>query len=157
MREFGGRQFASGTAGQLHNHEIAAINPQAFFYNLWSCTAMDFSSDGFIGGEYVFGSDLGLLAVGSAKVGAMWNQTPYYYMALGEGETFGDAWHSWWTLVAEGGFSEDEIDWHYGMTMIGDPLLTTQIHRPDVPEPAALALLAAGAAAVRRRRTRTPT
>ena len=37
---------------------------------------------------------------------------------------------NWWTMRAAYGFSEYEKDWYYGMTLLGDPLLTTQAFVP---------------------------
>ena len=67
----------------------------------------------------------------------------------------GEAWLEWWAQRARGGFSTGETDWHYGMVLLGDPLLVTQAHLP-IPEPATLGLLGAGAllAATRRRAPR---
>lgn len=91
-----------------------------------------------MGGEYVFGTNLGLLAVGSTKTGSKLAFDDYYY-PLGEGATFGDAYLAWWTARAAGGFSDYEKDWHYGMTLLGDPLLTTQAF--VIPEPGSAVLM----------------
>ena len=99
-------------------------------------------------GEYVFGTDMGLLAVGSTKNGSMLSFGDYFG-PLGQGETFGDALLNWWLARAEDGLDSTERDWHYGITMLGDPLLLTQ---EFIPEPTCLLLLAAAAAAALRRR-----
>jgi len=136
--------------GYFLNEDLAGTDPNVLFYNLYACSGARYDTDGFIAGEYVFGTDMGLLAVGSTKTGSML-EFDDYFGPLGEGETFGEAWLNWWTMRAQGGFSESEKDWHYGMTLLGDPLLVTQEYLP-IPEPATLTLLAAGAALLLRRR-----
>jgi hypothetical protein len=131
------------TGGYLYNSQIADWNPQAFFYNLFNCSNANYESQGYMGGEYIFGTDTGLFAVGSTKTGSMLDFN-YYYDPLGQGATFGEAYLDWWQALAADGFSSNEMDWHYGMTIIGDPLLRTQAFA--VPEPASLALLVAGLA-----------
>jgi hypothetical protein len=131
--------FATG--GYLYSSQIADWNPQAFFYNLFCCSSANYESQGYIGGEYVFGTGKGLFAVSSTKTGSMLNFNDYYD-PLGEGATFGEAYLDWWQAQAADGFSSSEIDWHYGMTIVGDPLLRTQAFA--VPEPASLMLLLVG-------------
>jgi hypothetical protein len=126
------------TGGYLYNSQIADWDPQAFFYNLFNCSNANYESQGYMGGEYIFGTDKGLFAVGSTKTGSMLNFNDYYD-PLGQGATFGEAYLDWWQALAADGFSTSEIDWHYGMTIIGDPLLRTQAFA--VPEPASLMLL----------------
>ena len=138
-------------AGSFESGDVAAVGPEALFYNLFACSNADYTTEGYLAGEYVFGSDVGLLAVGSSKVGSMLSLGDYFG-PLGAGEPFGEAWLSWWEARAVHGFNVTERDWHYGMTMIGDPLLTRQRFLP-IPEPATLGLLAAlGAVLLRRRR-----
>ena len=136
------------TGGDVFNHELEGLDPQALFYNLFACLNASYTDSGYMAGEYVFGTDMGLLAVGSTKNGSMMNFDDYFE-PLGQGETFGEAWLNWWLARAAGGFDSTERDWHYGMTMLGDPLLLTQ---EFIPEPAGLLLLAVGGAAILRRR-----
>lgn len=128
------------TGGKTYNYELEAINPKVLFYNLYACSNARFTSDGYMAGEYVFGNDFGLVAVGSTKVGGMQNFRNYFH-PLGEGDTFGQALENWWLETANYGFDGSEQDWYYGMTIIGDPLLVTQEY---IPEPASLSLLAVG-------------
>ena len=136
------------TGGTVTSSELAAANPQALFYNLFACASGDFTRSGYIGGEYVFGTVRGLLAVGSTKSGGMLSDGPYY-QALGEGDTFGQAFLDWWGAKAADGIDGGEQDWHYGMTIIGDPTLVAQHF---IPEPATLLMVALAAAAIARRR-----
>jgi len=136
------------TGGDVTAAELEGIDPQVLFYNLFACSNADFAAVGYMGGEYVFGTDKGLLAVGSSKTGSMQGFSDYFD-PLGAGDTFGEAWENWWQKRAAGGFTTSETDWLYGMTMLGDPLLLTQEY---IPEPASIALLAAGAALILGRR-----
>ncbi len=139
----------------MYNTELAGVDANALFYNLFACSNADFSVNGYMAGEYVFGTDKSLLAVGTTKTGSML-EFDDYFRPLGEGATFGEAWLDWWTARAAGGFSNYEKDWHYGMAMLGDPLLRTQAYLP-IPEPATVGLLAAcGVFLLRRRRTSRP-
>jgi uncharacterized protein (TIGR03382 family) len=124
----------TGSGGIVYNSQLEGVDPQAFFYNLFACSNARFTSDGYMAGEYVFGTDQGLLSVGSAKTGGML-EFDDFYGPIGLGETFGDAWLNWWNERALNGFSQYETDWHYGMVMIGDPLLVTQPFLPDLPVP----------------------
>jgi hypothetical protein len=133
------------TGGYLWNSEIQAWDPKAMFYNLFCCSNARFDTSGYMGGEYVFGTDYGLVAIGSAKTGSMLD-FDYYYDPLGQGATVGEAFESWWQAEAQG--LEDQTtreDWFYGMTVIGDPTLRTQAY--PVPEPSTLWLLTAAVAA----------
>ena len=120
--------FEGGGGGNTHNSEIQGLNPDILFYNLFACSNARFTSNGYMAGEYVFGTDAGLLSVGSTKTGAM-QQFYQYYNPLGDGEVFGDAWQAWFDAIAAYGFSASEKDWYYGMTMVGDPLLATQAYQ----------------------------
>jgi hypothetical protein len=141
-----------GAGGYTLNSELEDLNHQTFFYKLFACKNADYTYEGYMGGEYVFGTNLGLLAAGSTKNGGML-AFDSYYLRLGLGTTFGEAMLHWWQQRANGGFTDSEIDWHYGMTLVGDPMLKMQ--QFDLPEPATLAILALGGAVVickRRRR-----
>jgi hypothetical protein len=89
-------------------------------------------------GEYVFGTNYGLLSVGSAKTGSMLDFDDYY-KPLAAGKTFGDAYKDWWTYETASGVSSYQLDWFYGMTTIGDPTLRMQAF--NVPEPTSAAML----------------
>jgi hypothetical protein len=80
-----------------------------------------------MGCVYVFGTQTGLAAVGSTKSGAML-QFNQFYAPLGQGDTFGTAMFKWWEYIQQGGFSQSEMYWHLGMTILGDPTIVPAMH-----------------------------
>jgi len=141
-------------SGTVYNSDLLALDPQVLFYHLFACSAARYTDFGYIAGEYVFGAGAGLVAVGSTKTGSIMSHImDDYFEPLGDGDTFGDAMESWWQIAVDpDGHTDTERAWYYGMTTIGDPTLVTQ---PYVPEPATVAILAAGLAGLLRRRPKT--
>ena len=114
--------------GTYFNFEIFPLNPRAFFYNLFSCSATRFVENDDIGNSYLYYSDYGLLVVGSTKTGAMYGYYEDFYGPLASGRTFGDAFKHWMTLHAEG-----DPGWNYGLCLLGDPTLTIIHSRASSP------------------------
>jgi hypothetical protein len=128
--------------------------PPSRFYNLFACSNARFTSNWCMGCVYVFGTQTGLAAVGSTKSGAML-QFNQFYGPLGQGDTFGTAMFKWWEYIQQGGFSQVEMYWHLGMTILGDPTIVPAMHFLSVegtPAPTPLLLIGpnpvSGAAAV---------
>jgi hypothetical protein len=148
----GGHAFKIGsewTGGSVYSSDIAGLDPQILFYNLFCCSNANYEATWYMGGEYLFGTSKGLVAVGSTKTGSMLNFDDYYD-PLGQGKTFGQSLLAWWQAQAsDGTYSNYYKDWFYGMTLLGDPLLLTQQY---IPEPATLSLLALGTLTLLRRR-----
>ena len=113
------------TGEYTYSNELDALDPDILFYNLFACKNALYTATDYMAGEYVFGTDSGLLAVGTTKTGSML-EFEDYYDPIAVGETFGEAWLDWWLARAAGGFTQSEQDWHYGMTMLGDPTLMMQ-------------------------------
>ncbi|MBN1211298.1 MAG: hypothetical protein JXA92_01865 [candidate division Zixibacteria bacterium] len=107
-----------------YNSEVVNIDPRAHFYNLFACSNSRYIEAENMGGWYVFRDDNGLASIGSTKTGAML-QFGYFYQPFGQGKTIGESFKDWFTVIAGGGFSIDELCWHYGMTLQGDPTLRT--------------------------------
>ena len=108
-------------------NDIYNIRPVAQHYNLFCCSAAQYTYDDYLAGWYVFNiGDYGLTAIGSAKTGSMLNYEDFY-PALAFGVPFGEAFR-WWFSV----WGESARDWFYGMTLIGDPLLKPFSHMIDV-------------------------
>ncbi|MCK5132564.1 MAG: hypothetical protein KAR40_10495 [Candidatus Sabulitectum sp.] len=114
-------------------------NPPSRFFNLFACSNCRFTSTWCMGCAYVFGTDYGLAAVGSAKSGAMlWFS--HFYTPLGDGASFGEAYKAWWNYIIAGGFTPSEQYWHLGMVVLGDPTIMPAMHmlgiEDDTPAPA---------------------
>lgn len=100
--------------------------PNAYFYNLFACSNARFTQADYMAGWYIFdkagGSTCnGLAAVGSTKTGSMLF-FENFYGPMGAGKSIGDAFVDWWKAL---GPDHDlgERQWHYGMTLLGDPTL----------------------------------
>jgi hypothetical protein len=122
-------------------NELNATLRRGHFYNLFDCSAARYVDNNFLGGMYTIASPYGLGAVGSTKTGAMGVFEVYYAnlsgalrqqdagfesdwdVLVGQKQTFGTAFLKWFRYIAKGGFSLGEMQWHYGMTYIGDPTL----------------------------------
>jgi hypothetical protein len=106
----------------ITNSEVQSIDPLAYFYNLFACSHARFTSGNYSAGWYTFNADYGLAAIGSTKSGSMLS-FQYFYQPFGQGKTIGESFLDWFTAIASGGFDPWELNWHYGMTLIGDPTL----------------------------------
>jgi hypothetical protein len=105
--------------------EVKAIDPVAYFYNLYACSNARYTSLNYMAGWYVFCQAYGLAALGSTKTGSML-EFDDFYPSLGEQEPIGEAYYDWFIAQAEYGFEDWEQCWYYGMTLIGDPTLRIQ-------------------------------
>lgn len=113
--------------GYTYIAELYAIKPKALFYNLFACSNARFTETDYMAGWYAFmDNPYGVAAVGSAKTGGMLHFDDFY-RPLGGGEPLGVAFRYWLAKWADAD-GETSRDWHYGMTLIGDPTLRT---RPD--------------------------
>ena len=107
---------------RLFYHQVADAPPGALFYNLFACSAARFTEDNFLGGAYLFNDSARALAVtGSTKTGSMLDFAPFY-APLGENRTLGEAFLEWFQSFAPYEFWE--TCWHYGMVLLGDPMIT---------------------------------
>lgn len=114
--------------GSLSNLQIWNAAPHAYFYNLFACSSSRFTQTNNLGVVYVFNpSPTCLASVGSSKTGSML-VFHNFYTPLAEGETLGEAFRLWFESLAP--YSADEIHWHYGMCIIGDPLIRPRVQPP---------------------------
>ena len=108
---------------------VKAVPPQALLYNLFCCSACRYTDLDQLGGAYIFNSSPRSLAVvGSTKTGAMLVFSEFY-RPLGDRKCVGQALKEWFRALAP--YSQSEVFWHLGMTVIGDPLVTLK-NRPPV-------------------------
>lgn len=136
--------FKIGSAwsgGSVDASQLMNTYKRAHFYNLFNCSGARFTTDNFFGGIYVFGNPYGLGAIGSTKTGSMLAFDVYYAnlagklraedsgmahdwdVVVGKKATFGTAYLKWFRYIAKNGLSQDEVNWHFGMTYLGDPTL----------------------------------
>ncbi|HDS01724.1 MAG TPA: hypothetical protein ENO07_06860, partial [candidate division Zixibacteria bacterium] len=111
--------------GETDVTEVKAIDPVAYFYNLFACSNARYTSMNYMAGWYVFCQDYGLAAFGSAKTGSML-EFDDFYPSLGQQKPIGEAYFDWWNAQSEYGYEDWEKCWYYGMTLIGDPTLRIQ-------------------------------
>jgi hypothetical protein len=115
-----GHAFTRG--GWVSNWDIIAAVPHAMFFNLFCCSSLRFTTQDFLGGAYIYNTSQTTLAViGSTKTGSML-EFYAFYQPFGSFESFGESFRQWFNFLAP--YSNDEIAWHYGMTIAGDPFLT---------------------------------
>ncbi len=107
--------------------------PPSRFYNLFACSNARFTSNWCMGCTYVFGTETGLAAVGSTKSGAML-QFAQFYIPLGDGASFGEAYQEWWDYIISGGFTPSEQYWHLGMVVLGDATIMPAMHMLGIEE-----------------------
>lgn len=119
--------------GAVYMDDIRNVSSKAVGYNLFACSACDFTQP-CLGNAYLFHpSEKSLVAVGSTKIGSML-QFYAFYQPLGQNKPMGQAYREWFNWIAP--FSSYEISWHYGMTLLGDPLIRLN---PDIPNHGPLA------------------
>jgi hypothetical protein len=107
--------------GLAYNYDIQATIPHAMFYNLFCCSTLRFTTSNFLGGAYIYDTSLTSLAViGSTKTGSMLTFHAFY-QPFGTFECFGEAFRQWFNYLAP--YDDEELAWHYGMTIAGDPFL----------------------------------
>ena len=114
-----------GSGGKTNVEEVVAIDPAAYFYNLFACSNARYIEYNYMAGWYIFCQEYGLAALGSTKTGSMLD-FDYFYAPFGEGKPIGEAFRDWFAMIADYGFDEWETCWFYGMTLIGDPTLVRQ-------------------------------
>lgn len=101
--------------------------PKAYYHNLFACSNAKYTSANYMGGWYIFDNSksnkcYGLVAVGSTKTGSML-YFENFYGCLGKGMSIGEAMVEWWKCLGST-HETNEIHWHYGLTILGDPTLT---------------------------------
>ena len=124
-------KIPGGFGGTVMAPEISAVGPETVFIQLFSCSNCRWTEPNCLGNWYLFGTDYGLLAIGSTKTGSMLDFQEFYG-PIGAGKCPGYAFKVWFTSVGIW-----DIDWHYGCVLLGDPTLMPLsgrgIHSTAVP------------------------
>ena len=80
------------------------------------------SSQGYLGGAYLFNQGKTLAIVGSTKTGGMLGTNTFY--SFFPNMSIGDAFLNWWNNYYGNYHSSYTISWSYGMTILGDPTIS---------------------------------
>lgn len=119
--------------GELSTAAVRELPPCALGYNLFCCSGARFTETNFLAGSYVFNQgSKPLVVVGSSKTGSMLDFL-YFYQPLGENKPIGVAFKTWFAAVAP--YDNDDLSWFYGMSLIGDPLISFRNNDPSMPAP----------------------
>jgi hypothetical protein len=100
--------------------KAAAIKP--LFYNLYCCQAGKFTLPDCLATSYLFSGSTLAVVTSTRNNGGM-TMNHFFYVPLGRGECFGEAFKKWWTPNYE---NLHGPQWNYsmGVSLQGDPLLT---------------------------------
>ena len=115
----------------LYNSELQTAAMNCLFYVPFSCSNSRYVEPDYMGGWYIFGENsFGLSVIGSTKSGSL-----YYggemFGSLSEGNCIGEGFRSWFAEQAP--YSDDNISWFYGLTVLGDPTLRPPDTAPPAP------------------------
>ncbi|ANT63674.1 hypothetical protein AYJ57_24675 (plasmid) [Salipiger sp. CCB-MM3] len=130
-----GLSISSPGGGLVFSADVVDLNAQPAFINLFNCSSADFTQWSNLASTYVFLSDGVLNTVGSTKTGSMLNFADFY-RPQSAGLTLGQSFLDWFEMHAA---ATDEpaldwkVDWHYGMTMQGDPTMGPSVLRAILP------------------------
>lgn len=128
-------KYAGGTRWDwFYANTIPALNPQACFYNLFACSNVRFTENGYCGGMYVFRTATGLAAIGSTKTGSML-EFQDFYLPLADGLPMALAFRDWFYWRTVDGIEPWERSWFYGMTLVGDGLLKPRVPAGTMEQP----------------------
>jgi len=112
--------MGSGTDGILWYHDLYGKNLLPLFYNLYACFSCNFTQINNTGTYYLFSGNT-LTVIGSARDGGCDLYQPFYD-ALRDGKVIGDALRIWFHNPEIIKWNKQQL--YYGMTILGDPLLT---------------------------------
>jgi hypothetical protein len=121
--------------GTTISTQIRDVPPSFNFYNLFACRGTQWTTPDNLGVTYTFSGPYSIAAVGSTKIGGMM-ECEYFYSPLSENASLGESLVDWFshTLSNQSAVGSYFVQWYYGMTIIGDPLLTI-IYDCAVPRP----------------------
>ena len=118
----------------LYSSTIYNSTNYSIGYNLFCCSACNWkaanSNEGFIGGAYLFNSPSCLFVVGSTKTGSLLSFNNFY-SNLGNNDNVGISLKKWWISTYGNTHSNIVISWHYGLSILGDPLVMLKNNNSD--------------------------
>lgn len=114
--------------GTLDYPDVVKSKPGAVVYNLFCCSALRYSAGKCLGKAYLFNEGTALAVIGSTKTGSML-YFRRFYEKLNENINIGDAMVHWFGYSAT--YSSWSVYWHYGMTVLGDPMIYLK-NRPEL-------------------------
>ncbi len=126
--------IAGAGSGTVNTDQIVSGDHRASFFNLFDCSASRFTETN-LGMTYVVRTSRGLATIGSTKTGGIYSPATFH-SRLAAGDTWGEAFRQWYNAT---GRWDDE--WHLGIVILGDPLLTIDgdtrglIEEIAIPEP----------------------
>jgi len=106
-----------GWAGTVSWQDYRTMNPKVMFYQLFACSAANYTSANNVGGTIVLATSYGVLVVGNTKKGGMLSREDFYG-PIAQAKSIGAAFQEW--FIKNGEYARN---WAYGMTIIGDPTL----------------------------------
>lgn len=105
-----------GGFNELNIAELRDDDVKGLFYNLFDCSAARFT-EANLAETYLIGTDYGLAALGSTKVGGAYDSRAFYGV-LSRSGCWGEAFRAWYNST---GVKDD--GWFLGMVILGDPIL----------------------------------
>lgn len=109
----------------LNSSDIASLDLQALFYNLFCCHAARFTEMDNSASHYLFSSNHTLAVFGCARSGGF-QMNKYLYQPLSQGKRLGEAFKYWWSndildpVVHTHGPNDTTVK---GNCLLGDPFL----------------------------------
>jgi hypothetical protein len=119
--------------GLLTSNQVRDAPPLGLSYNLFCCSALRYTDYNCLGTSYIFNQgQKALSVVGSTKTGSML-EFRFYYQSLGARNPLGTALKEWFERIAP--YDIYDVFWHYGMTVLGDPLMVMLSGERDIYPP----------------------
>lgn len=113
--------------GDVSYNDIYNVDPKPLGYNIDGCSAADWAASrgAFLCGAYIYNKSLTALSlISTTKTGGMLEFGPFYE-SLGKNNCMGVGFKDWMEdmITTYRGDYGYVIGWHYGMTIVGDPLI----------------------------------
>jgi len=113
------------TNNYIYNNQIKTINSNNYAYNLYCCSACNWTegdTDGYLGGAYLFNNGKTIAVVGSTKIGGMRPDSASCFYTQLPFKNLGESYLHWWRQYGDN-HSDNCRNFHYGMTILGDPTI----------------------------------